>query len=339
MGEEAESEEEEDMDKSPEELIREIEDLKKSNRRLRLLLGTFMLLAVIAAIELLVLTSPKVNGMVGRLLGAPDRSEEFDFPEVPPPDYFARITVVDAPALPDDGEPVALSFDYPNPSSRRYVYHQEGVTSHQDRPGIRVTVDGAMEVSVDDQGLKIALRDMKQKTVFLGGDDDHTMESEFPDNELTFLSGSSVIGITGFFVMPDKPLKVGEQVEVRSEIPANLQGGRGKLEMISTIRLERVVEIGGVKCAELSVNGRSGRLQKPESSQGTFDVMMEYRGLYYIELEQGGLNSLKAASIFNMKASMNMPKMKIDGEQDKDLPSSMDMDMTQYGLVELTPAP
>ena len=199
--------------------------------------------------------------------------------------------------------------------------------------------------SQGDSTAELVLKDMQMSMKMdMGEDEPKTMGQKMPpfvvqgmkeDGSGSFGNSSQDMLLKLLFPLPSKLLKVGEFVDVPSQMPFNAMGSMLQVKGQSRITLRGYVTIGGRTCAQLDVDTDISELKVPSELKGEYECSTRGTSVFYFDVANRCFVSGTIALIIQFSIDAPMPQMKISGEDAPDMPKRSKMSMTSDNLIRV----
>jgi hypothetical protein len=246
-------------------------------------------------------------------------------------------------------------WDFSKVTVHTYTYEQE-VRSKTDMgatfsgrvrdTGQEMSATGVLLIKTEgDNTAELVLKDMKMSMKMnMGEDEPKTMEQQVPpfvvqgmkeDGSGSFGNSSQDMLLKMLFPLPSKSLKVGEFVDVPSQMPFNAMGSMLQVKGQSRITLTRYVKIGKRTCAQLDVHTDISELKVPSELKGEYKCSTKGTSVFYFDVANRSFVSGTIALIMQFSIDAPMPEMKISGKDAPDMPRRAKMSMTSDNLIRV----
>jgi hypothetical protein len=279
----------------------------------------------------------------------PDTSEEA-------PEFAKEVTKEKYKETNQPSEPPVFRWDFSKADvAHTYSYEQE-VRSRTDMGssfggksgdmGQEMSAKGILLIkSQGDSTADMVLKDIKMSMkIDMGEDGPKTMEQKMPpfvvqgmkeDGSGSFGSSYQDMLLKMLFLLPLKPLKVGESVDVPAQMPFNAMGSMLQVNGRSRITLTRYVKIGKRTCAQLDVDTDISKLKVPSELKGEYKCSTKGTSVFYFDVANRSFVSGIIALTMQFSIDAPMPQMKVSGEDAPDMPKKSKMSMTSDNLIRV----
>jgi len=184
-------------------------------------------------------------------------------------------------------------FDTLGPTKQRQHANGEGkiiITSNGDNTADLFIQNVAVEISMEEEDSEITESDkvIIEPEAIKGMSEDGSFETdtEYADNDLKL-----------FFPLPPKEISVGESVVIPIHITGDANGVPILSKGISTITLEKYVNIDNHVCACLVSKIDIDEAEVTEGAEGEYNTKADGRVVYYFDIENHRFVSVKGAFV------------------------------------------
>ena len=193
---------------------------------------------------------------------------------------------------------------------------------------------------------EFVLKDMKTSMKINTGEgkEPKTMEQAMPpfvvqemkeDGSGSFGNSSQDMLLKRLFLLPPPPLKIGEFVDVPSQMPFNAMGSMLQVNGRSRITLTRYVKIGKLICAQLDVDTDMSEIKVPSGLKGKYTCSTKGKSVFYFDIANRSFVLGTVAFVMQFSIDAPMPQMKISGENPPDIPKRSKMSMVSDNLIRV----
>ena len=232
----------------------------------------------------------------------------------------------------------------------RMVDAEPAVSRGPDEPGegMSATTKGVLLVKSQGDGTaNLVLTDMKvsMKAHLVADEEPETMEQSMPpvvvqgmkeDGSASFGNSSQDMLLRTLFPLPDKPLDVGETVDVPASIPFNAMGSPLPVKGRIRITLTRYVKIEQRTCAQLDVDIDISDIKVPPELKGEYECAITGTSVFYFDVAERVFASGESAMLMRFRADAPMPEVQGSGQDAVDMPVREQMSMTTDNLIRIT---
>lgn len=138
------------------------------------------------------------------------------------------------------------------------------------------------------------------------------------------------------FPLPTKSLRVGEYVDVPTQMPFNTMGSILAVKGRSRITLTRYVRIRERTCAQLDVEIDIAELDVPEEIEGEHSCSIKGTSVFYFDIEEHCFVAGTIASVMQFAIDVPTPKVELSGEEMPDMPERTKMSMMLDSLIQIS---
>jgi predicted Zn finger-like uncharacterized protein len=248
-------------------------------------------------------------------------------------------------------------WDFSNEEIHSYAYEQEVVFKSQmgatpaGDPLVseqNVSTQGVLLIkSQGDGNAELVLKDLKMNTkiVLKNNEEPETMEQTIPpvvvqgmkeDSSSSFGDSPQETLLKWLFPLPPNSLRVGESVDVPSQMPFNAMGSLLQVKGRSRITLARYVKDGNRTLAQFDVDIDISDLEVPSEMKGKYNCATKGKSVFFFDIVKRRFVSGTVAMLLQFSIDAPTPKMNIDGKKGGDFPKNVKMSMMSDNFIEVS---
>ncbi len=190
-------------------------------------------------------------------------------------------------------------------------------------------VETTMEIESEKEGQPTTMAYTAPLFVLQGMKEDGTLKTRDARQEMF---------VKLLFPLPPKALKVGESLNVASELPFDAMGSRLMATGRLRISLTDYVRIGRRTCAQLETDIDISRVDVPPELQGKYACFARGASVTYFDIEDRCFVSGRLALLIGFDIEAPAPGMQVAGEEVAEQPGRMRMSAESDNLIVVTTA-
>lgn len=273
--------------------------------------------------------------------------------------FLSEIEEYSYPYLPESKEAHLLRWDFSGNKIYSYNYSQKVLITTADDDMFGGESNSSTTQSMEGIGIlsfksekdhmaRFVLEDviMSVNLPSTEGNEPKEMKSQHPpvvvqgvkeDGSMQIGDSSIELLIKLLFPLPNKALKVGEEITTPSHMPFNAMGSRLHVAGTVATKITDFVEINGKKCVKLETIIDISKLDVPEELEGDYTCQVKGKSVFFFNLEDRHFMEGKLALMMSMSVEAPTPQMTISEKTEgMEMPKKINMAMESDNFISVS---